>query len=72
MDPYKGYQTHFGFDHFDLEPIAFSRPANNPYSDYYDPGWKNHHIISWEAQAAGNSAPQFHGLHNQVYLQSNH
>jgi hypothetical protein len=67
MDPYEGYRTHF-----DLELVAFSRPENDPYSDYYDLGWKNHHIISWEAQAARNSAPQFHGLHNQAYLQSNH
>jgi len=46
MDPYEGYQTHFGFDHFDLEYVAFSRPANNPYSDYYDPGWRNHSNFS--------------------------
>jgi hypothetical protein len=30
MDPCEGYQTHFDFDHFDLEPVVFSRPANNP------------------------------------------
>jgi hypothetical protein len=56
IDPYEGYQTHFGFDHFDLEPMAFSRPANNPYSDYYDLGWRNHPNFSWQNQATGNSA----------------
>jgi len=45
-DPYEGYQTHFVFDYFDLELEAFSRPANNPYSDYYDSGWRNHHNFS--------------------------
>jgi hypothetical protein len=38
MDPYDGYQTHLVFDQFDLELVAFSRPANAPYYDYYDPG----------------------------------
>jgi hypothetical protein len=41
MDPYEGYQTHFEFDHFDLELVAFSRPANDPCSDYYNLGWRN-------------------------------
>jgi uncharacterized coiled-coil protein SlyX len=57
MDPYEGYQTPFGFDHFDLEPMSFSKPMNNPYSNYYDPGWRNHHNFFWQEQAMGNSAP---------------
>ncbi len=57
MDPYDGYQTHLVFDHFDLELVAFSRPVNNPYSDYYDPRWRNHHNFFWHDQATGNSAP---------------
>jgi len=70
-DPYVGYQTHFGFDHFDLEPEAFSRPPNKPYSDYYDLGWINHHNFSWHDQATGNSAPQCHKLHYQANSQFN-
>jgi hypothetical protein len=67
MNPYEGYQTYFGFDHFDLEPVAFSRPANNPYSDYYDPGWRNHPNLSWQYQATRYLAPHCHELHNQAY-----
>jgi hypothetical protein len=67
-DPYESYQTHFGFDHFDLKPAAFSRPVNNPYSDYYDPGWRNHPNFAWQDQATRNLAPQCHELHNQAYL----
>lgn len=71
MDPYEGDQTHFGFDHFDLEPEAFSRPSNNPYSDYYDPGWKNHHNFSCQDKATRNSAPQCYELHYHAYPQFN-
>ncbi len=59
--------THFGFDHFDLEPVTLSRPENDPYSNYYDLGWRNRPNFSWQAQAMGNSAPQCHGLQNQAY-----
>jgi len=71
MDPYDGYLTHFEFDHFDLEPVAFSRPANAPYYDYYNQGWKHPHNFSWEASAMRNSARYSHGLHNQAYPQFN-
>jgi hypothetical protein len=36
---------------------AFSRPGNDPYSNSYNPGWRNHPNFSWRAQAPGNSAP---------------
>jgi hypothetical protein len=59
LDPYKDYQTHF-----DLELVAFSRPVNNPYSDYYDPGCRNHPNFSWQDQATRDSALQCHELYN--------
>jgi hypothetical protein len=71
MDSYEGYQTHFGFDHFELEPMAFSRLVNNPYSNYYDLGWRNHHNFSWQDQATRNSALECHEMHNQAYPQFN-
>jgi hypothetical protein len=49
----------------------FSRSANNPYSDYYDPRWRNYHNLSWHDQAIGNSAPQCHELHYQANSQFN-
>jgi hypothetical protein len=70
MDPYEGYQTHFGFDHFDLETMALSRLGNDPYSDCYNLGWRNHPNFSLEAPAMENSASYPHGLDNQAYLQS--
>jgi hypothetical protein len=58
MDPYESYQTHFGFDHFDLKPMAFSKLGIDPYFNYYNPGWRNHPNCSWKAQAMGiNSTP---------------
>jgi len=28
---------------------AFSDPGNDPYSNTYNPGWKNHPNFSWKA-----------------------
>jgi hypothetical protein len=42
---------------------AFSRPGNDPYSNTYNPGWRNHPNFSWKSQNAENSAP---GPHNQA------
>jgi hypothetical protein len=50
---------------------TFSRPRNDPHSNSYNPGWRNHPNFSWQAQANGNFAPQFNGLHNQAHSQSN-
>jgi hypothetical protein len=71
MDPYDGHQTHFEFHHFDLEPVAFSRPVNDPYYHHYDPGWRNPLNFSWEAPATRNSTPYSHRLHNQANPQFN-
>jgi hypothetical protein len=42
---------------------AFSHPGNDPYSNTYNPGWKNHPNFSWKAQAASNSVPE---VYNQA------
>jgi uncharacterized coiled-coil protein SlyX len=42
---------------------AFSRPGNDPYSNTYNPGWRNHPNFSWKGQNAENSTP---GPHNQA------
>jgi hypothetical protein len=45
---------------------AFSRPGNDPYSNSYNPGWRNHPNFSWRAPAPGNQGP-IGGLHNQAH-----
>jgi hypothetical protein len=42
---------------------AFSRPGNDPYSNTYNPGWRNHPNFSWKGQNAENSTS---GPHNQA------
>ena len=49
----------------------FSKPVNDPYSDFYNLIWSNPSNILWQAQAPGNYAPQFHELHHQSYPQFN-
>ncbi|XP_062150305.1 uncharacterized protein LOC133858859 [Alnus glutinosa] len=38
--------------------VAFARPGNDPYSNTYNPGWRNHSNFSWQAQASDNPMPQ--------------
>jgi hypothetical protein len=42
---------------------AFSRSGNDPYSNTYNPGWRNHPNFSWKGQNAENSTS---GPHNQA------
>jgi hypothetical protein len=42
---------------------AFFRPGNDPYSNTYNPGWRNHPNFSWKGQNAENSTS---GPHNQA------
>jgi uncharacterized coiled-coil protein SlyX len=42
---------------------AFSRPGNDPYSNTYNPVWRNHLNFSWKSPNAENSTP---GPHNQA------
>jgi hypothetical protein len=37
--------------------VAFSRPSNDPYSNTYNPGWRNHPNFSWKNPTSGNLAP---------------
>jgi hypothetical protein len=50
---------------------TFSRPGNDPYSNSYNPGWRNHPNFSWRAPGNENFSQQFNGPHHQVYPQSN-
>jgi uncharacterized phage infection (PIP) family protein YhgE len=43
--------------------VTFSRPGNDPYSNTYNSGWRNHSNFSWKGQNAENSTP---GPHNQA------
>jgi hypothetical protein len=45
---------------------TFSRLVKDPYSNSYNPGWRNHPNFSWRAQAPGNSGPSL-GLHNHLH-----
>jgi hypothetical protein len=42
---------------------AFSRPGNDPYSNTYNPGWRNHPNFSWKSPNAENSTT---GQYNQA------
>jgi hypothetical protein len=42
---------------------AFSRPGNDPYSNTYNLGWRNHPNFSWKNPTSGNSTL---GQHNQA------
>jgi hypothetical protein len=43
--------------------VAFSRPGNDPYSNTYNQGWRNHPNFSWKSPNVENSAQ---GPHNQA------
>jgi hypothetical protein len=40
--------------------VAFSRLGNDPYSNTYNPGWRNHPNFSWKSPNAENSATWQH------------
>jgi hypothetical protein len=42
---------------------AFSKLGNDPYSNTYNPGWRNHPNFSWKSPNTKNSTP---GPHNQT------
>ncbi|XP_011004861.1 PREDICTED: uncharacterized protein LOC105111246, partial [Populus euphratica] len=45
---------------------SFQRPNHNPYSQTYNPGWRNHPNFSWKSENnnAQTSQPQFQAHHN--------
>jgi hypothetical protein len=52
--------------------INFSKPGFNSNSNFYNPAWSNHSNFSWQTQATGNYAPQYHELHHPEYPQFDH
>jgi hypothetical protein len=50
----------------------FSSPGFESNSNVYNSDWRNHPNFSWQAQAMGNCAPQYHDLHHPEYPQINH
>jgi hypothetical protein len=50
----------------------FSNLGFDSSSNFYNPDWSNHFDFSWQAQAMGNYAPQYHELHHPEYPQFNH
>ena len=42
---------------------SFQRPNHNPYSQTYNPGWRNHPNFSWKSDAQ-TSQPPFQAYHN--------
>jgi hypothetical protein len=45
---------------------SFQRPNQNPYSQTYNPGWRDHPNFSWKSSNnnAQNSQPSFEAHHN--------
>jgi hypothetical protein len=52
--------------------INFSNLGFNFNSNFYNLDWSNHPDFSWQAQAMGNYALQYHELHHPEYLQFDH
>lgn len=51
---------------------AYPRPGNDPYSNTYMLGWRNHPNFSWKPQAPGNSFPQPQTQNFQAFPNSSH
>ena len=50
---------------------AFTRPANNPYSPTYNPGWRNHPNFSWGPSNNDQTRPKFsNNFQNPPYQQN--
>jgi len=47
----------------------FSNLGFDSNSNFYNSDWSNHSDFSWQAQAMGNCAPQYHELHHPEYSQ---
>ncbi|XP_062166982.1 uncharacterized protein LOC133873275 [Alnus glutinosa] len=45
----------FSDDSTEQVNVAFSHPGNDPYSNTYNPGWRNHPHFSWKAQASSSN-----------------
>jgi hypothetical protein len=62
------------FSNFSCEQMNtnFSNLGFDSNSNFYNPDWSNHSDFSWQAQAMGNYAPQYHELHHPEYPQFDH
>ena len=50
---------------------AFARPTNNPYSQTYNPGWRNHRNFSWAQNTNDYPRPNFSNNFQLPYYQHN-
>jgi hypothetical protein len=67
--PSWGRGSNFSYDQMNTN---FSSPGFESNSNVYDSDWRNHPNFSWQAQAIGNCAPQYHDLYHPKYPQINH
>jgi acetylglutamate synthase len=67
--PSWGRSSNFSYDQRNTN---FSSPGFESNSNVYNSDWRNHPNFSWQAQAMGNCAPQYHELHNLAYPQFDH
>jgi len=54
------------------EPMnaAFANPTNNPYSQTYNPGWRNHPNFSWAQNINDQARPNFSNFQPSHYQQN--
>jgi hypothetical protein len=59
MHKVNNYPTYVNYANASNEQVnaTFSRPGNDPYSNTYNPGWRNHPNFSWKNPTSGNLAP---------------
>ena len=51
---------------------AFIKPANNPYSSTYNPGWRNHPNFSWDPNNNNQTRTKFSNNFQQSPYQQNY
>jgi len=64
--PSWGQRSNFSYEQMNTN---FSKRGFDSNSNFYNPDWNNHSDFSWQAQATGNYAPQYHELHHPEYPQ---
>jgi len=67
--PSWGQGSNFSYEQMNTN---FSNPRFDLNSNFYNPDWSNHSDFSWQAQATGNYAPQYHELYHTKYPQFDH
>jgi hypothetical protein len=64
--PSWGRDSKFSYDQMNTNFSSLGFESN---SNVYNSDWRNHPNFSWQAQAMGNCAPQYHDLHHPEYSQ---